>query len=273
MPPLQGVDNQVMDATSLERAVHSAGVAELLWQTAAGPPAAIGVVPLVLGGKPAVALPWAHADTARDAAAGGTAAFVLSDARLTGSGWEPLVATGQLTLVEDVDGDLFLEELLDQELRKHPPSRALADSHMLRREHWWYLPRLVLVLEPADVVPGARREDPRDAVLAVDDDGLHVRTVRVAGWDADPLVLDGGPVTVRGPAALVGQEISVPDVEQWTVHTTTGRYADGRLTDVRPAATRSLEPRPGLLARIRRQRALERACVTALRAAGTGSES
>ena len=228
------------------------------------------MVPLLLGGKPTVALPWAHASTAREAARSGTAAFVLSDPRLTGSQWEPLVVTGSLTLIEDIEGDLFTEELLDQELRKHPPSRALADSHMLRREHWWYLPRLLLLLEPSDVVPGTRRDGPLDAVLGVDDDGLHVRTVRVADWDAEPMVLDGGPVTVGGPAVLVGQEISVPDVEQWTVHTTTGRYADGRLSDVRPAATRTLEPRPGLFARMRRQRALERACVSALREAGPG---
>jgi hypothetical protein len=267
---LQEVDNHVMDDTRIKSAVHSAGVAELLWQTPAGPPAAIGVVPLLLGGKPAVALPWAHADTARDAAASGMAALVLSDPRLAGSQWQPLVATGRLTLVEDADGDLFTEELLDQELRKHPPSRALADSHMLRREHWWYLPRLVLVLDPVHVVPGERREGPQEVVLAVDDDGLHVRTVRVADWDADPLALHDAPATLRGPAVLIGQEISVPDVEQWTVHTTSGQYADGRLTDVVPAPTRTLEPRPGLLARLRRQRALERACVTALRAVGTG---
>jgi hypothetical protein len=225
-------------------------------------------VPLILGGRPAVALPWAHASTARDAAGSDTAAFVLSDPRLTGSQWEPMVATGRLTLVEDGRGDLFVEELLDQELRKHPPSRALADSHMLRREHWWYLPRLVLVLEPADLVSTTRRDGPQDAVLAVDDDGLHVRTVQVADWDTDPVQLRDAPPTPRGPAVLIGQEISVPDVEQWTVHTTTGRYADGRLTDVRPAATRALEPRPGVLARVRRQRALERACVMELRAAG-----
>jgi hypothetical protein len=257
-----------MDATRLGPAVHSAGVAELLWRTPAGPPAAIGVVPLLLGGQPAVALPWAHVSTARDAARSDRAAFVLSDPRLTGSQWEPLVATGRLTLVEDGEGDLFVEELLDQELRKHPPSRALADSHMLRREHWWYLPRLVLVLEPADVAPIARRDGPEDAVLGVDDDGLHVRTVHVTDWEADHLQLREAPSDVGGPAVLIGQEISVPDVEQWTVHTTTGQYADGRLTDVHPAATRALEPRPGVLPRVRRQRALERACVSELRAAG-----
>ena len=259
-----------MDATSLEGSVRSAAVAELLWRTPDGVPAAVGVVPLVLGGRPVVALPWAHVDTARAAAASDTAALVLSDPRMTGSRWVPLVATGRLTLVEDGDGDFFAEELLTQELRKHPPSRALADSHMLRREHWWYLPRLVLALDAEEVAPVGRRDGPADVVLGVDDGGLRVATVRVAEWDADPLELAGGPAGASGPAVLVGQEISVPDIERWTVHTTTGRYSDGRLTEVQPAATRELEPVPGLFARMRRQRSLERTCIQALRAAGHG---
>ena len=259
-----------MDATSTTASLHAAGVAELLWREPDAPPGAVGVVPLVLGGRPAVALPWAQVETARAAAASDSAALVLSDPRLAGPRWAPLVATGRLTLVEDGTGELFTDELLDQELRKHPPARALADSPMLRREHWWYLPRLVLVLETDEVVPGGRRDGPADAVLAVDDRGLHVRTVRVGDWDADPLDCRGGPADVAGPAVFVGQELSVPDLERWTVHTTTGRYRDGRLTGVRPAATRDLEPVPGLLARVRRQRALERTCVRALRAAGHG---
>jgi hypothetical protein len=257
-----------MDVTSGRDAVHAAGVAELLWRSPDGPPSALGVVPLLLGGQPAVALPWAQVEAARAAAASDAAALVLSDPRLTGSSWQPVVLAGRLTLVEDDDGDLFTEHLLDQELRKHPPSRALADSPMLRREHWWYLPRLVLLLEAPRAAPAGRREGPRDVVLGVDDGGLHVATVTVADWSAPVLELRGAPDGVRGPAVLVGQELSVPDVERWTVHTTTGRYADGRLTDVRPAATRELEPVPGLLARIRRQRALERSCRAALRSAG-----
>jgi hypothetical protein len=259
-----------MDATSLEPAVHAAGVAELLWRTPDAAPEAVGVVPLVLNGLPAVALPWVHGDTARRAAASDVAALVLSEPRLTGSAWAPLAAAGRLTLVEDGDGSLFVQHLLDQELRKHPPSRALADSPMLRREHWWYLPRLILLLDPAEVRPCGQRSGPADAVLGVDDGGLHVRTVRVADWNAEPLHLQDAPSDVAGPAVLVGQELSVPDVERWTVHTTTGRYADGRLSDVHPAETRLLEPVPGVRARMRRQRALERGCVTALRAAGHG---
>ena len=259
-----------MQFSSAVPAFHAAGLAELIWRAPSGPPRALGVVPLVLDGRPAVALPWAFADDARSAAGSPAAALVLSDPRLTGSAWRPTVALGRLELLEDAGGSLFVDQLLPQELRKHPPSRALVDSPLLRRENWWYLPRLVLVLDVHTTDTGGARNGPDDAVLAVDDVDLLVRTVHVGDWDADPLPVDGGPVTAEGPAVLVGQEISEPDAERWTVHTTTGGYADGRLTGVLPAATRHLEPAPGLLTRVRRQRRLERACVAALRADGHG---
>jgi hypothetical protein len=260
----------VIHGTSHDSVVHAAGLGELLWRAPDGPPRALGVVPLLMGDRPAVALPWARVEDARAAAASPQAALVLSDPRLTASAWRPLALTGRLTLVEDGDGDLFAADLLRQEVRKHPPSRALVDSAVLRRENWWYLARLVLLLDPVSVEPVEPRESPQHAVLGVDDDGLEVRTVTVGDWSADPLPLSGGPLTATGPAVLVGQEVSVPDAERWTVHVTTGRYADGRLTGVVPAAGRDLEPVPGLLTRVRRQRALERACVAALRRAGHG---
>jgi len=189
-------------------------------------------------------------------------------AALAGPGWEPLVARGRLTTVEDGDGSPYANQLLDQELRKHPPARALLGSPLLRREHWWGLPRLVLLLDPVSVAPVAPRTGPLDAVLAVDDGGLHVATVPVATWDADAVVLDSSPTDAGGPAALVGQEVSVPDAERWTVHVTTGRYDGGRLHQATTAASRPLEPVPGLLGRVRQQHALERACVRALRRDG-----
>ena len=258
-----------MAATSHDSVIRPAGVAELLWRDPGAPPRATGVVPLVLDGRPAVALPWARVDDAREVAASPDAALVLSEPRLAGPSWRPMVLSGRCTLIEDGEAEVFPDRLLAQEVRKYPPSRALVDSPLLRRENWWYLPRLVLVMDVVSAEPGTARSGPDDAVLAVDDDGLLVRTVRVADWAADPLRLAGAPATVSGPAVLVGQEISA-DAERWTVHRTIGRYADGVLTDVVPAATRELERTPGLLTRVRRQRALEKACVSALRAAGHG---
>jgi hypothetical protein len=257
----------------MSRSLRASGVAELLWDAPGAPPQALGAVPLLLGEQPALALTWAHAAQAREVAARGTATLVLSEPRLSGPGWSPLALSGAVTLVEDADGSLFQAQLLTQELRKHPPSRALADSTMLRREHWWYLPRLVLLLEPSEVVAVRPREGPLDAVLAVAPPAggdLSVSTVTVRDWAAPQLELAGGPAGAHGPAALVGQELSVPDLERWTVHRTQGDYLDGRLTGVTPAATRALEPVPGLLARLRRHRALERSCLRALRAEGLG---
>ena len=258
-------------ATYRPSVVRAAGLAELVWRAAdGGPPHAAGVVPLVLGDQPAVALTWAHEATARAVAAAGEAALVLSELRMAGPAWEPVVVAGRVTLVEDGDGSLFRSQLLEQEVRKHPPSRALVDSPLLRREHWWYLPRLVVLVEPQRAHPVRAREDEHDAVLAVDDHGLDVGVVRVRDWADDPLVVTGGPLERRGPAVLVGQEVAAPDAERWSVHRTTGTYADGRLSVATPAPDRRLEPVPGLLARLRRQRTLERACVRALRDAGHG---
>jgi hypothetical protein len=244
----------VTNATTLASAVRTAGLAELVWSGGAGA---------------AVALPWAYAEQARAAAAAASAALVLSEPRLAAPAWQAVAGVGRLTLVEDPDGSLFVARMLDQELRKHPPARAFAGSMLLRREHWWYLPRLVLLLEAPRVEPLAPRRGPLDAVLAVDDGGLQPATVRVTRWDADPLEVAGGPAAA-GPAALVGQEVSTPDAERWTVHVTRGRYADGLVSGVEPPPTRELEPVPGLRARVGRHRALERACVKALRAEGHG---
>jgi hypothetical protein len=258
-----------MDVTSHGSVINPSGVAELVWRVPGSAPGSLGVVPLLLDDRPAVALPWARLDEARAVAESPGAALVLSEPRLAGPSWRPAVLTGRFSLIEDGEAEVFPDRLLAQEVRKHPPSRALVDSPMLRREHWWYLRRLILVMDVDSAEPGTARSGPDDAVLAVDDDGLLVRTVRVDDWDADPLPLTGGPATVSGPAVLVGQEISA-DAERWTVHRTTGTYADGRLTDVVPPPTRELERTPGVLTRMRRQRALERACVSALRSAGHG---
>lgn len=257
-------------ATPLFPSAGRAGLAELVWTAPDGAaPRAVGVVPLLLGDAVAVALPWAYEEQARAAAGSPSAAIVLSEPRLGAPGWEPVAGIGRLLLVEDGDGEVFRAQLLEQEVRKHPPARALCGSLLLRREHWWYLPRLLLILEPQRVVRVGPREGPQDAVLAVDDDGLQLATVRVSDWDAERLQVVGGP-EARGPAVLVGQEVSTPDVERWTVHVTAGQYADGRLQDVQRPPTRELEAVPGLRARVRRQRDLERSCVRALRTAGHG---
>lgn len=262
---------------SLVAAVAAASVAELVWVGPAGRVAATPVVPLLLGETPAVAMPYAFAGWAREVAASPVAALALSDPRMTGPRWQPLAATAISELVEDDDGSLFEPQLLAEELRKYPPSRALAQSPLLRRENWWYLPRLVLLLrDPRVTSLGARRGE-RQVLLAsvatsVSATALQVDTVEVQQWEqqgeGEHLKLSslaGRDVPADGRSALLlGHDFSTPDMERWSSHRTYGRLVRSGLRVDSAAEDRRLEPIPGLFQRIRRHRDLERGCRRAL---------
>jgi hypothetical protein len=267
----------------LAEANRRAGVAEVCWRDEEGRPRAAAGVPLDLDGRPALALLWSQQEQARELAASPAVAWVLSDRRMAQRAWEPLIGFGRMELVEDRDGSLFGERLLDQELRKHAPSRAYADSPLLRRENWWYVPRLVLVLAAREVVVAGERQEPDEAVLAVAPGssavagsavagsaggagGLVVDTVAVADWDGSPraVSLAGRPLP-PGDAVLFCHDFSVPDLERWTRHATAGRWDGERLDVVTRPDRRTLAPAPGLLERLRRHRAMERGCRAALR--------
>lgn len=265
--------NELPDAL---RALDAAAVAELAWLAADGRPRAVPVVPHTLNGAAALAVPYAYAGWARAVAAAPCAALVLSDPRLAGRAWRALAVLGRPALVEDTDGTVFVERLLDAELRKHPPARALADSPLLRREHWWYLPRLVLTLAQPEVVPITERLRPGERVLAAASGPgrLEVRTVSVHADRGDrdrwglTLLGPGGLPAGPAPTALLGHDFAVPDLERWTHEEVTGTLADDVLTVQTRRGTLDLPRVPGLLARMRRQWALERGCRRALRAVG-----
>ena len=248
----------------IRRPVAAATVAELVWLDDTGRPQAAPATPLLLGDQPAVAYPYALAAEARQLAAAPVAALVLSDPRMTGSDWQSLAITGRARLIEDRDGALFAAQLLRQELRKYPPARALADSIMLRRENWWYLPRLIVALEFTSATQVAARPDATAQLLAVGtgERRLHVDTVRVDESVPDRLQLASladRPLP-DGPAILFGHDFAVPDLEVWTPWTTRGRLAGGVLAvDQRPERS-TLAPIPGLWERLRRHRSLERGC-------------
>jgi hypothetical protein len=134
------------------------------------------------------------------------------------------------------------------------------------REHWWYLPRLIVELDvdAAELLPS--RTESRDHVLVVADGPTPV--VRAAGiversQDRLGLAVDGAEVPA-GRAVLFGQDASFPDLEQWTQWRYRGRW-DGSALDVEEApAVTGLAPSSGLLQRWRRQRDLKRRCVEAI---------
>jgi hypothetical protein len=259
--------------TDLAAAVRSSGLGELAWVDPDGRPAAMPVVALARGSRPVVALTADRVGLARRVARAGRVALVLRDPRGAGRSFTPLALAGAVELQVDADGEMFRAELLEQELRRYPPSRVLADSPLLCREHWWYLPRLVLeVVDPVLLPAPAPREGEADHLLVTARDGIPVvTTVRapVAGTDLDddPLRLQrtGGAHAGPGPALLLAQDASVPDLERWEAWSwegTVGAETDGALSlDVSraPEAT-GLPPTPSLLQRWRSQRAFERGC-------------
>jgi hypothetical protein len=246
--------------------VSASSLGELCWVDPAGLPQARGVVALVRGERPTLAFTYADEPVAREVARAARVALAFTETRSTGRGFHPVLVTGRPRLVEDPKGDLYLEDLVVQELRRYPPSRLLADSPLLMREHWWYLPRLVVEIDVETVEPMRGRSPTHDHVLVVADGTTPV--VRQAGIrerfdDRLDVDVEGRPAPT-GPAVLFGQDASFPDLERWAQWRYRGVW-DGRGLEVEEAPARTgLGPTPGLLQRWRRQRALERACVQAI---------
>ncbi|MQA63750.1 MAG: pyridoxamine 5'-phosphate oxidase family protein [Actinophytocola sp.] len=258
--------------------LRSAAASEVIWGDSDNRPHATVATPLLFGDRPALAFPYARAQLARAIGAATSVAVVLSDRRLSGTSWRPLAIVGRPRLIDDPDGTVFTDQLLDQELRKHPPSRALVDSILLRKEHWWYLPRIIVELEPDTSYEVTERAGSgTDGVLGVVDTDLG--RVRVASVVVTP---GGGPSAVTAvegelpgaggderPAVLVRHDFSVPDLERWPVSVTPGAVRSHEFVADAPVEQLVLPPPLGLLARLRKQRQLSKGCRRELARAGS----
>lgn len=246
-----------------------AATAELAYLDRSRRPRLMSVTPLVERGNPAFTLAYDELELAREVAVSPEVCLVFSDSRLAYAGWNPLSVTARAVPYEDREGDEFLDLFLEQELRKYPPSRQYLDSLMLRRESWWYTPRLIFRLEDfGEPRPIGRRRGPEDGVLAAaSESGLAAMTVAVDDWEAERLSvrpLEGGATTLSGPAALYFHDFSVPDMEQRASCLISGTLADDRLAVRDREGTRELPPRPGLLGRLKGQRRLKKGCAAGL---------
>lgn len=266
---------------SFEDAAGLAARAELGWRDRSGQLRAAAFMPLVIKGSVVAALPFSQTPLAHDLRSAATATVVLSDSRMAWRGWRPLTAPARVRVTADRDGDWTWTGALDQEVRKHPPSRYLVDTPIQRREHWWYVPRWIVRLDVVGAPePVARRAGPDDGVLFEDRSGTPgssadwpvdaptARTVAVEEWAAGTVTvtaLDGGGWSA-GPvrALLFTHDFSVPDQERACAAQVGGRRDGRRLTvEWRDGAT-ALEPLGGVVRRVARHRRLSRACRAAL---------
>ncbi len=241
---------------------RAAPLGELVWLDRAGRPDARPVVSLLERSHPALALTYAELEVARAIAAAprlalavGTAAHLAHDV---------LAAGVSVAVHDDPDGEGFAERLLVQELAKHPPSRRLADSILLRREHWWYVARLLVrVTHRSPTVTLG----PGEILVAVAADGeLELGVGRARGELTGDAHIEAA--VPDGPAVALAHGADLPDLERPWWNRWYGPLRDGRLT-IEAAADRAPRHGPmGLLGRWRAQTTLERACREGLRTAG-----
>jgi hypothetical protein len=252
--------------TRASRTAVATVVAEMFLLTEEGAVEAVRVTPLVDEQGIVLALPLAERPLADRLVAAEQVVLACTDERMALRGWEPLAITGRIEVEADLEGDRFHDELLDQELRKYPPSRLLVDSLRDRRENWWYLPRLLCYLRPtAPPRELAGRSDPTTGVLAWNDaDALTVETVEVTDADEDHLdvrALSG--TTISGTASqalLFRHDYSQPDLERHAERHEAGVLTGATLHDVIRSGELVLPDPPRLLDRIRRFRQLSKAC-------------
>jgi hypothetical protein len=256
-----------------------AQLAELVWDDPGGPadeagsaavsrPDAMPVIPLVDEGVPCVALSYDLLDRADRLTRAGTAIVTISDPELA-RGAETLRCAVRVHRTDDIDGARFeTSTLLLQELAKYPPSRRRLDSILLRREHWWFLPRILLRLEvidePQPLAPGTALLGHRQ------DDALHVTSVRT--WQRDGhhvrIETDAALPISGGRAVLLDHGAEPPDLERRWIERIGGEL-DGPLLRVEHEAVWGRRDRaPTLLQRVRDEWGLERACRAGLRTSG-----
>jgi len=238
-----------------------------------GAPEIEGIVPLLLDGSPAFTLPYDRLELARRIDHTRDLTLTLHDPRLARIGWSPLAVPVRATVEPDPEGDVFREGLMEQELRKHPPSREVINSFLLQRENWWYLPRLIVRLDPAETPrPVARREDSAHGILAWETGPGEPPAVQTAAARET----SGGRVALRplgpgdppdgAPATLRLHDLEIPEMERSATLELSGRLRGGTLAVESRMGSAELGPRPGIVSRWRWLRRLERGCKQGLKA-------
>lgn len=259
-------------------AARFAARAELGWRDHAGKLRAVAFTPLVIDATVVAALPFDLTATAQNLAGATDAMLVLSDSRMALRGWSSWAQRVRPDVTADRDGDWTWTGALDQEVRKHPPSRLLIDTAIQRREHWWYVPRWLVRLRPVGAaIAVARRAGPDDAVVfEVTDSGMRADTVAVDDWEAadvglTPLRHTTHVDSAAVPALAFTHDFSIPDMEHRSSLEVLGTRHGNRLSVTVRRGSATLEQPAGLLRRLSRHWRRERDCRRALASYDAGS--
>lgn len=260
--------------SDLLRSADLAAVAEVSYIDPAGVPRAVALVPLRIDNHICFALPYSQAGLAQEIGRSPHALVSFTDSRLAYKGWRALVSSGNTQVSPDPHGKLFVERLLEQELRKHPPSRRLIDTFVMRRDYWWYVPRLIVRFYPQGPARPLDRRQSLDSGLLIwtSGSGLDLDLVRVDDWDADEIrvrsLTGRGIDGASGDALLFFHNFEVPERDRVAQFSAWGRLEEGTVTVGSRQGTRDLGQPATLRQRLRMLRELERSCRAGLRGAG-----
>jgi hypothetical protein len=264
-----------MAAGDILRSADMAAVAELSYIDPAGVPRAVSLVPLRLDNDVCFALPYSRAGLAQEIGRSPRALVSFTDSRLAYKGWQALAVSGSSKVFPDPDGELFIEKLLEQELRKHPPSRRLIDTFVMRRDYWWYVPRLIVRFSPQGRARElTRRQSPGSALLIWTlRSNLDLDVVEVDDWEGARVAvrsLTGRDIdAASGEALLFFHNFEVPERDRVAEYSAWGRLERGAVKVSSRGGTRDLGPPATLRERMRSLRELERLCRAGLRGAGS----
>lgn len=243
--------------------------AELCWVAPSGP-TGIPVVPLVWGDSPCAALPLAHID-AVDSMSGSQVIFSAGGG--TGNEATPAVlGSGPAKIHYDLAGEQFTRHLLAQEVAKHPPTRLRADSLMARRENWWWVARILVVLTRLDNQREVRPWRPAEDALLVRPGQREPRVdvVTASGWSTadrseELWRRDGLSLAGEHEQAFAFGHRHSPDFERWERWYRAGTLSQETLTVAAGAGNPGEQPQPfGFLDRIRNHWRVSRSCRTGL---------
>lgn len=262
---LPGSDERMLRTAEVVETWRHAQLAEVSLRRGSSVDTAV-VVPLVNDGLPCVALSYDRLALARSLASADEVVLAVTTFADTG---HACTVRARAEAVDDPKGTAFLGlGLLEQELAKHPPSRRRIDSLLLRREHWWLVPRLIVRFRQ---LSDGRQLTPADGIVAFAANQLDVAACSIVDRAADELRLrvhEAPAQATPAPAVVLEHGADVPDLERPWYRRWRGRLAGAHLTvedfDEHAAADRPLR----LLERWSQERVFERACRKGLREAG-----
>lgn len=173
-------------------AAVAAPVAVFAFRDARGEPAAVPVTPYVHGELVVITSTLAYTRKAQLIREDGRVALLAGGVHMI----------GRAEVRSDVRGDFFVAHLLDQELAKYPPARALVAVPLHRRLFAWYFGRALMSFWPERVEH--RLGDDARTLVTLDANGFpSIAPIDAPDAPSEQLAIPFSPVAHDGPALLL----------------------------------------------------------------------